>query len=281
MYSINLDFTEVFDNSHLIIDANRNKLYNGGAIYIWGIEQNGKFCPLYVGQTDRLKTRIMHYYPSEIFGTRELYDLTLPMNIVYNSIEYYNANYLNQGTQQRLNLFLQSLPNEILFFNHREFFNKKLGNFSSEYFADSGQDFSLHYDLKKSIGGQLLIKQIIDARDILLEKFRFCYAPVNFNSEVSKMNVELNNNSVNRNDPTIPLRHCLESATKINLEDRFKIFTSAKSFYRNKFLKAGYSINNSVNPNFEIIINLNNIKNNLIYNYTPIVNGNDRLFLKY
>ena len=150
MISLKLNFTNTFDKSYIIQGKNIPSI---PTIYIWGIQKDSVFCPLYVGQTLKLKERLHRYYAKEIFATRELYDLTSSIRKIYDAIEWYNIYHL-QPKEKKKNTFIFNFqqnvnpPNELIWFNKSAFFNLKIGNgFQSEYFGSVGQDFSLYYDL--------------------------------------------------------------------------------------------------------------------------------------
>ena len=267
----------LFDKKHL------DDIPDKPGVYIVGVKiqvngQGEKFCPLYVGIMDNLRTKIKGHWDTnnkitatgELNSFKEIFDLSCDITLIYKQMKLYDEK--NEGKKSHAFLF-NSIKN-LVWFNNQHFFNNylKLTKSNSTYSDGKG-----HTDSIKA-GGDLdriatkasshLKKRICDVKEIYTNKYFYVYSQLkDITQEIVKdsknplysESIEYNKNEIyklkRKNGPGKTISESVEHATKEALK-LIGIYTTAKS--------------NSVLYPMEI--DLSDIQNDLV-NLVPIPNN--------
>jgi hypothetical protein len=233
------------------IGVSDKKIVDKPAVYIVGVrivlDNKHRFCPLLVGETSKLKTRMEQYIdPFEMPG-REIYDLKRVNTVdkfkeIYKIIKFINNAPVKSG-KRRIDYINNHYKVEnihlskMIFFNHHKYiYNYEKNEFidfkNHGYLALCKQLYMIKDPRNKSL---FRIKKLIETKLRIIDNFYFLYHYINIDSEnildnpfQYKNPAEKYTNRLQRTDRNHLARIRIESTAKKALEN-YGIHTSAKN----------------------------------------------------
>lgn len=178
--------------------------------------KNEKFCPLYVGIRDNLKSRIKSHqkYNGYLNGKKELFDLSQPIKQIYQEILLLNYVWMKSKKKNADKNWLNKYMPNLIWFNSNIFFNEYLGlsNPPLSTYVDNQywHRGSLSIDLPNLPNSNLLIDKINNTKKIIFENFYYAY----YEFEPKKIKLQENADYNTQIKPTLEK---IESATKWKL----------------------------------------------------------------
>ena len=160
------------------------------AVYIVGVklrlDVQDIFCPLIVGETKKLKTRMEQYIDpfempgKEIFDFKNIKSLNQMKN-VYNIINEINS--APKNNPDRITYINEhcTKPSKMIFFNNHEYINNFQGNIFTDfkkygYLSLCKQLYLINHAKNLNLAK---IKKIIESKLYIIDHFHFLYYPVN------------------------------------------------------------------------------------------------------
>jgi hypothetical protein len=211
---------------------------SGPGVYIYGlrrlIDNKLVFIPLYVGIALDLQKRLwQHYCEERTDGNSKWYVFDYTSLSTINSIQKLYEDMKQADSYRGINL--KRFSENLIWFNHKDFFNSKLDTNNSNYISNSGVLSSIlsngDLDKIKLPSSTILKNKIIDSKHQFDDNFYFVYSSLSNNVEFEDKSVKLDSNNYlngRKNGIGKSIAESIEVATKSKLKT-INIYTSAKA----------------------------------------------------